>query len=69
MRTQAAFKELKDKVTAAANTEEIIHRLGTWFENVGKVYQIVDFALTESSAPAEQVAAAKGSRKAIEGNC
>lgn len=63
--TRAALKELKDKVTAAVVTEKAIQQLGAWFEEIGKVDQIVDFAMKKVDASADQVAAAKEAQKQL----
>src|SRR5882724_9815697 len=63
--TQTALKEMKEKIAALPNSAQIINRLGAWFENIGKVDQIVDFALDQTKATAEQVAAAKEAEKQL----
>lgn len=64
-KTQAALKVVKEKIAAIPNSLDVIGRLGNWFQEVGKVDQIVDFALSKSGAPAEQFAAAKEAEKQL----
>jgi hypothetical protein len=57
--TRTALKELKEKIAALPNPAAIVNRLGAWFDDIGKLDQIVDFGMAKAGAEAEQAAAAK----------
>ena len=63
--TQEALADLKKKLAALPNSVELINSLGSWFEKIGKLDQIVDLAQAKAGSPAEQVAAAKEAEKQL----
>ncbi len=61
--TREALKDLKAKLAAVPNSEAMVRELGSWFETIGKLDPIVEFALEKGKSEAEQVAAAKEAEK------
>lgn len=63
--TQAALADLKKKLAALPNSVQLINSLGSWFDKIGKLDQIVDFAQAKAGSQAEQIAAAKEAERQL----
>ncbi len=64
--TQSTLADLKKKLAALPNSVQLINSLGSLFDKVGKLDQIVAFAQDKTGSSADQVAAAKEAERQLQ---